>query len=131
MARLPLRRDRVGLVTAILSTSCLIIFWIATQFRDWTIRGEFIAFYAGAGGMALMFHRWRRHGDRLARVLCLIAFGIWMIAVIVSSFTGANPGKPGFYVAATALLIGFVGAIVVLIRLYAHRPRDSTARPEQ
>jgi peptidoglycan/LPS O-acetylase OafA/YrhL len=109
----------------------LIIFWIATQVRGWTIRGEFIAFYAGAGGMALMFRRWRRHGDRLAAVLCLAAFGIWMIAVIVSSFTGTDPGKPGFYVAATALLIGFVGAIVVLTRVYAHRSRDNTARPEQ
>jgi peptidoglycan/LPS O-acetylase OafA/YrhL len=130
MARLPARRDRVGLVMGILFASGVIIFGI-TQFRDWATRGEVVAFYAGAGGMALMFYRWRRHGDRLAAVLCIAAFGMWAIAVIVSSSTGVDPGKPGFYVAATALLIGFVGAIVVLIRLYVHWSRNSAGRPER
>jgi peptidoglycan/LPS O-acetylase OafA/YrhL len=131
MARLPLRRGRAGRITASFAASGLVIFWIAAQFRDWTTRGEVIAFYAGAGGMALMFHRWRRHGDRLAAVLCLAAFGTWVIACIVASVTGVGPGAPWLYVAATALLIGFIGAIVVLIRLCAHRSRDSTAGPER
>jgi hypothetical protein len=125
-----LRGNRVGLVTAILF-SAWIIYWIV-QFRNWTTRAEIIAFIAGGGGIALMFYRWRRHGDRLAKVLCLAAFGTWGLACVIWPVGGADagkPGSPGFDVAAAALLAGFVGAIVVLLRLYAHRDRDSTARP--
>jgi hypothetical protein len=110
-----------------------IIYWTLTQFRNWTFRAEIVAFYAGGGGMALMFYRWRRHGDGLAKVLCLSAFGTWVLAVFTGAAGGADAGKPGslgFDVAAAALLMGFVGAIVVLIRLYTHRNRDTDSQAD-
>jgi hypothetical protein len=131
VVRSPLSGNRVGQVAAILFP-VWIIYWIV-QFRNWTTRAEIVAFFAGWGGMMLMFYRWRRHGDRLAKVLCLAAFGTWGLACIVWPVGGADagkPGSPGFDVAAAALLAGFVGAIVVLIRLYTHRDRDSSAQPQ-
>jgi peptidoglycan/LPS O-acetylase OafA/YrhL len=89
------------------------------QFKDWTTRAEIIAFFAGGGGMALMFYRWRMRGDRLAKVLCLAAFGTWALACFIWPVGGAHagePGSPGFDAAAIALLAGFVGGIIVLIR---------------
>jgi hypothetical protein len=135
VVRSRLGANRVGRATAFLSIiwsiffTGWVIYWIV-QLRNWTTRAEIIAFFAGSGGMVLMFHRWRRHGDRLAKALCLASFGTWGLAVITWGVGGANAGKPwslGFDVAAAALLIGFVGGISVLIRLYAHEDRDSNA----
>jgi peptidoglycan/LPS O-acetylase OafA/YrhL len=131
VVRSPLRGNRVGSIMAILF-AVWIIYWIV-QFRNWTTRAEIIAFFAGGGGMMVMFYRWRRHGDRLAKVLCLAAFGTWCLAVITWGVGGADAGKPGslgFDVAAAALLTGFVGAIVVLVRLYTHRDWDTNAQPQ-
>ncbi|HEX6521552.1 MAG TPA: hypothetical protein VF070_16355 [Streptosporangiaceae bacterium] len=129
MVRSPLRGNRAGqIIYAIFGV--WYIYWI-TQFPSWTTRAEIIAFFAGAGGMMVMFYRWRRHGDRLAKVLCLTAFGTWMLACVIWGTGGTDagkPGSPGFDAAAVALLAGFAGAIVVLIRLYAHRDRRSTAQ---
>jgi len=126
-----LRGNRIGQVAPIVFAAWA-IYW-TLQFRSWTTRAELIALYAGLGGMGLMFYRWRWHADRLAKVLCLAAFGTWGLACVIWPIGGAdagNPGSPGFDVAAAALLTGFAGAIAVLIRLYIHRERDSTARPE-
>jgi hypothetical protein len=84
--------------------------------------------------MMLMFYQWRRHGDGLAKVLCLSAFGTWGLAVLTWGAGGADAGKPGslgFDVAAAALLTGFAGAIVVLIRHYTHQNRDNNVQPQK
>jgi hypothetical protein len=125
VVRLLLRGNRSGLAGLAMGIliAAWIIYWTLTQFRSWTFRAELFALYAGGGGMALMLSQWRRHGDRLAKVLCLSAFGTWVLAVLTWGVGGANAGKPGslgFDVATAALLMGFVGAIVVLIRLYTH-----------
>jgi hypothetical protein len=133
VARPPLRGNRVRLAMGILFT-CWSIYWILTQFRNWTVRAEFFAFYAGAGGGMLMFYRWRRHGDTLAKVLCLSAFGMWALGVVTWGVGGADAGKPGsmgFDIAAAALLTGFVGAIVVLIRIYIQQNRNSNVQPQK
>jgi hypothetical protein len=130
-----LRGNRIGpakLAMGILFAAW-IIYWSLTQFRSWTFRAELFAFYAGGGGMALMLSRWQRHGDRLAKVLCFSAFGTWVLAVLTWGAGGADagkPGSPGFDVAAAALLTGFVGAIVVLIRLYTHQNRDTGSQAD-
>jgi hypothetical protein len=66
-------------------------------------------------------------GDRLAQVLCLVAFGTWGLSVVVGSVVPAKDAftadDPGSWMAGTALLIGFLGAIVVL-RVAAIRRRD-------
>jgi len=124
VARHPLGGNRVGLVAAVLS-AIWIIYGIV-QFKDWTLRVEIIAFFAGSGGVVLMFYRWRNHGDRLAKVLCLAAFGTWALACIIWPVGGAHagePGSPGFDAAAVALLTGFVGGIIVLVRGQHTRPR--------
>lgn len=95
--------------------------------RDWTPRLEIIAAIAGIGGMALTYQRWRRHGDRLAKTMHLVALGTWALGVITWGIGGSKAGKPGslgFDVAAAALLIGFVGGIIVFTRLHAHNDRD-------
>lgn len=135
MARPLLRGNRIrpaNLAMGILFTAWIIYFTL-TKFGSWTFRAELFAFYAGGGGMALMCSRWQRHGDRLAKVLCLSAFGTWVLAVLAWGVGGAAPGKPGspgFDVAATALLTGFVGAIVVLIRHYTQRNRDTESQAD-
>jgi len=32
-------------------------------------------FFAGSCGMMILFRRWRQQGDRLAKILCVTAFG--------------------------------------------------------
>jgi len=133
VVRPPLRPSRVGLVNLALGILFIawLSYWLLTQFRDWTFRAEVLAFYAGGGGMALMFYRWRRRGDQLAKVLCLSAFGTWVLAVFTWGVGAPHAGRPGplgLGLAAAALLTGFTGAIVVVIR--THRSRDSTAPPQ-
>jgi hypothetical protein len=59
------------------------------------------AFFLGAGGMMLMFFRWRLHGDARARALVLVAFAGWVLAIGVASVTdsGTRLGGPGSWLA--------------------------------
>ncbi|TDB79137.1 hypothetical protein E1264_35920 [Actinomadura sp. KC216] len=83
-----------------------------------------IAFFLGAGGMMLMFYRWRWLGDGLAKVLCLTAFGTWALAVMVGSVgDGFAPSHPSFWIAGVALLIGLVGGVLALVRVYLERKK--------
>lgn len=123
-------RDRVSQTVAILSAASYGVYHLV-QLGNWTERAYAIAFYAGFSGTALMFFRWRLHRDRLAKVLCLVAFGTWMLSLMVGPHGGPanNPWRPSFDVAAAALLIGFGGGIVTLIRLYTHRDRGTNTPP--
>jgi peptidoglycan/LPS O-acetylase OafA/YrhL len=90
------------------------------------LRGIF--FFLGAGGMLVMFYRWRLHGDRLAAALVLTAFATWALAVAVASATGSvDPGAPASWVAALALLIGISGGLVTLARMRQERQRDGNS----
>lgn len=83
-----------------------------------------LLFWLGGGGMGLMFFYWRMKQDRLAQVLCLVSFGIWTVSIAVNSFSrdGAfKADEPAYWMAATALLIGFFGALTVLIRSFCVR----------
>lgn len=92
---------------------------------------QLAAFFLGAGGMMLMFHRWRLHGDTRARVLVLIAFAIWAIAVGVASVTdsGTRLGGPGSWVAGLALLVGFVGGVITLLSTYHGSQKNDDLAP--
>ncbi|WP_344887964.1 hypothetical protein [Actinomadura meridiana] len=78
-----------------------------------------IAFFLGAGGMMVMFYRWRWQGDSLAKVLCLTTFGTWALAVMVGSVgEGFTRSHPSFWIAGLALLIGIAGEVLTLARIY-------------
>ncbi|MGI5325093.1 hypothetical protein [Actinomadura nitritigenes] len=94
---------------------------------SWSVALQGIAFFMGAGGMMVMFYRWRRHGDRGAAVLVVPAFATWVLAVAVASVSGAERGTPAFWIAGVALLIGVGGGVVTLVRMYRERGRDSEA----
>ncbi|MFB4316560.1 hypothetical protein [Actinomadura sp. 21ATH] len=95
--------------------------------RSWSTALQGAAFYLGAAGMMVMFYRWQRQGDRGAAVLAVSAFATWALAVAVGSFTGVEPGAPAFWIAGVALLIGFGGGAVTLMRMYRERGTDSKA----
>ncbi|MGI8336010.1 hypothetical protein ACRYCC_39225 [Actinomadura scrupuli] len=98
---------------------------------------QIAAFYAGTGGMGVLFYRWRMKQDRLAQVLCLIAFGTWGVAVGVASVfppKSLTSDEPATWVAGAALLTGLIGAIVVLVHAFLTRGRNDqddgdSARP--
>ncbi|MFC0037372.1 hypothetical protein [Actinomadura rayongensis] len=92
---------------------------------------ESIAFFMGAGGMIVTFYQWRRQGDRCAAALTIAAFGTWALAVAVASATGFDSGTLAFWIAGAALLIGFGGGVVTLLRMYRERGRDSEAPPAE
>jgi uncharacterized membrane protein YjjP (DUF1212 family) len=94
---------------------------------NWSVALQEIAFFMGAGGMMVMFYRWRRRGDRGAAVLVVTAFAAWVLAVAVASVTGAEPGTPAFWIAGVALLVGVGGGVVTLVRMCLERGRDSEA----
>jgi peptidoglycan/LPS O-acetylase OafA/YrhL len=119
MNRAPIDRKRLGQyifglawATFAVGSSILLVG------KDTTGRVEVVAFYAGVGGMLLMFFRWQKKQDRLAQILVLAAFAVWVVAIPV----GSASWKSGTWIAGGALLIGFLGAVVVLIRAYLSSP---------
>ncbi|WP_396452917.1 hypothetical protein [Actinomadura sp.] len=90
------------------------------------------AFFLGAGGMMLMFHRWRQHRDTRARALLLAAFAVWTLSVGVASVTdsGASLGGPGSWLAGFALMIGFGGGVITLWTMYRDRPKSDDLAPQ-
>lgn len=92
---------------------------------SWSSALQGIAFFMGAGGMLVMFYRWRRQGDRGAAVLVVSAFATWGLAVAVGSVTGVEPGTPAFWIGGAALLIGVGGGLVTLVRMLRERGKDS------
>lgn len=78
-----------------------------------------LAFFMGAGGMGIMFFRWRLHGDRVAGVLCFVAFGAWGLSVVMGIMASEShlSAEPASWIAGAALLIGFVGGLVTLLRM--------------
>ncbi|HEU5026184.1 MAG TPA: hypothetical protein VFV01_14790 [Spirillospora sp.] len=94
---------------------------------SWSVALQGIAFFMGAGGMMVMFYRWRRHGDRGAAMLVVSAFATWVLAVAVASATGVEPGTPAFWIAGVALLIGVGGGALTLVRMYQERGRGTEA----
>jgi hypothetical protein len=111
--------------------SCAVAVFVISG-GSWPVALQGIAFFLGAGGMMVMFNRWRRHGDRRAAVLVVPAFATWALAVAVASVTGVEPGTPAFWIAGVALLIGVGGGAVTLVRMYQERGSESEApSPEQ
>ncbi|MEZ0073322.1 hypothetical protein [Planotetraspora sp. GP83] len=104
----------VGLLAAAVSQ----VYMFSNYWSTWPERLQAVAFFAGSGGMILMFHRWRARRDSLAGMLCLIAVATWAAAVVAGSVTtqGVEVGSPAFFTAGAALLIGTVGAMVILVR---------------
>ncbi|MFD0901029.1 hypothetical protein [Actinomadura sediminis] len=94
------------------------IVWVTTA-GGWPVLPT-VAFFLGAGGMLLTFYRWRLHGDASARACCLLAFGTWTVAVVAGSIgdDGFTPSHPSYWIAAAALLIGFLGGSVTLLRIF-------------
>ncbi|MGI5419063.1 hypothetical protein [Actinomadura luteofluorescens] len=92
---------------------------------------QLAAFFLSAGGMMLMFHRWRRHSDTRARALVLAAFAVWALSVGVASVTdsGVSLGGPGSWLAGLALLIGFGGGAITLWSMYRNRPKNDDLLP--
>jgi peptidoglycan/LPS O-acetylase OafA/YrhL len=102
----------------------------------WSTRGSLsealpgIVFFLGAGGMMVMFARWRTQADSFAKVACLIAFGTWALAVAVGSVgEGFTRSHPSYWIAGLALLIGFVGGLATLIRVYRERSQAGESAP--
>ncbi|RJL33072.1 hypothetical protein [Bailinhaonella thermotolerans] len=84
---------------------------------DWIFLLSAVAFFMGAGGMMVMFRRWRSRGDRVAGAVLLVAFGLWVASVFVASVDGDTTlGSPAFWVAALSLLTGLGGGVVTLVR---------------
>ncbi|KAB2380121.1 hypothetical protein [Actinomadura montaniterrae] len=99
---------------------------------SWSVALQGIAFFLGAGGMMVMFYRWRRQGDRRAAALVVPAFATWALAVALASATGVEPGTPAFWIAGVALLIGVGGGAVTLARMHRERRNESeSSSPEQ
>ena len=100
---------------------------------DLASRVEIAAFFLGTGGMGLLF--FRRKTDRLARNLFFAAVGTLVLATavgIASNEAGGGTGDPAqgavVGIAGSALAIGFVGAIVVVLR--GVRKQPDAAEPE-
>ncbi|MDL4813409.1 hypothetical protein [Actinomadura opuntiae] len=106
--------------------SCAVAVFVISG-GSWSVALQEIAFFMGAGGMMVMFYRWRRQGDRVAAMLLVLAFVTWAMAVAVASITGVEPGTPAFWIAGVALLFGASGGVVTLARMYRERGKYSEA----
>jgi hypothetical protein len=89
--------------------------------RDWLF---VFAFYGGAGSMAFLFQSWRGKGSLLARNWCLSAFGLWALGVFVAS----SAYVPGSVICGTALLVGAIGAVLVLLRKQSRTVSEAAER---
>jgi len=76
-------------------------------------------FFAGSCGMMILFRRWRQQGDRLAKILCVTAFGLWCLVTAVGTVTNDQAQGVENAIAGASLSIGFVGAIVTTVRARA------------
>lgn len=95
-----------------------------------TIAIEAAFFFLGISGVLILFIQWRRKRDRLAQVLCLAAFGTWVLSVITASALGGEAllWEPATVLAAIALGFGLVGACMTLTRTHLHHGNGSVTR---
>ena len=76
-------------------------------------------FFAGGCGMIILFRRWRQQGDRLAKILCITALGLWCLVTALGTATNDQAQNVENAIAGASLSIGFVGAIITTLRARA------------
>ncbi|MDU8995776.1 hypothetical protein [Streptomyces mirabilis] len=109
-------------VTSYVIGGSILIGSLALRLNSWQEWGYAAAFYVGAGGLAYLFHQWRRRGNLAARTWCLAGFGTFALTVIV----GSVDDSAGVIISGLGLSIGLVGALTTLLH-EARQRRQSKA----